>query len=45
MYCYYIIHKESNLEETVFGYSFTDACKRNNLNSAEWTIFTYEYID
>lgn len=45
MYCYYIIHKETNFKETIYGYSFIDACKRNKLNPADWIIFTYEYID
>ena len=45
MNCYYIEHKKTGLQDTIFGYSFTDACKRGKLNPDEWTIIDCEYID
>lgn len=45
MNCYYIEHKETGLEKTIFGYSFINACERSKLNPAEWIVIMYEYID
>ena len=39
---YNISTKEENI---IFGYSFSDACRRAKLNPEEWAVFYYEYID
>lgn len=45
MYEYDVVNNETGEEDIIFGYSFTDACKRNNYNPQEWEKRTENYID
>lgn len=33
------------ITEVIYGYNFIDACKRHNLNPAEWEVEYIEFID
>jgi hypothetical protein len=45
MYEYGLTHSYCDMRTIVFGYDFYDACKRHNLNPAEWEIDYSEYVD
>lgn len=42
---YGIINKNTLENDVVYGYNFANACERNGLNPAEWTILWLEYVD
>lgn len=45
MYEYDIYNKQADERTTIFGYSFTDACRRSKLDKEDWIILHQEYID
>lgn len=45
MYEYEIINNHTGEESIIFGYSFTDACRRSNLNPNDWSCWLQTYID
>ena len=42
-YGIYNIHTDE--EEIIFGYNFTDACRRAKLNPNDWEVIYREYVD
>ena len=45
MFEFGIFNISTNDENIIFGYDFSDACKRANLNAEDWGVTYYEYID
>ena len=45
MYEYGIINIATGERNIIFGYSYQNACRRSNLNPAEWEIDYSEYVD
>lgn len=45
MYEFNLVNIHTNEERLAFGYNFKDACRRSNLNSADWIIDWQEYVD
>lgn len=45
MYEYELINIATGERIIIFGYSYSNACKRRNLSPAEWEICYSEYID
>lgn len=45
MYEFNLINIYTNEMKYAFGYNYKDACKRFNLNPAEWIIDWQEYVD
>lgn len=42
---YGICNINTQKETIIYGYSFSDACKKAGLNPKEWEIFYQEFID
>ena len=45
MYEYGLTHIATGERNIIFGYSYSDACQRRNLNPVEWEIDYSEYVD
>ena len=45
MYEYGIINIATGKRSIIFGYNFSNACHRCNLNPIEWEIDYSEYVD
>ena len=46
MWEFILIHKQTNQEEIIFGYTLSDAFKREPLlDPNEWVCMSQEYID
>ena len=45
MYEYRIVNKNTNEEDTIFGYTYADACKRCKVNPNEMLVIDCEYVD
>lgn len=42
---YEIMNKITNEVRFIFGYSFSDACRRSGYEPNDWTVIYSEYID
>ena len=45
MYEYRIVNRATNEENVIFGYTYTDACKRYKVDPNEMLVIDCEYID
>lgn len=45
MYEYWLINIETGVEKYAYGYTYSDACRRANINPDEWYISVCEYVD
>jgi hypothetical protein len=45
MYEFGITHKQSNVTAIIYGYSFSDACRRAKKDPELWEIDYQEYVD
>ena len=45
MYEYGVINTKTNKQEVLFGYNLKDACRRANVEAADYEVEYMEYID
>lgn len=45
MNCYEIMHNITSEIRYIFGYNYSDACRRSNLQPNEWNILRCDYED
>lgn len=45
MYEYTIEHIHAKTITHIYGYTFADACRRNNKDSKLWNVLDVEYVD
>lgn len=45
MYEYGLIHIYCGMRTIIFGYNFTDACRRSGIDPNLWEIDYSEYVD